>query len=304
MYIILKKLGFKPILISLKTNINLYFLRKYLNLMEIKNYSELKEKDFDILIANSDQIWNYKNGKRMLEYGFLSFADNWNISKFVYAASLGHDYWYPSKEVLNSAKKLVKHLSGISVREQSSIEIIKKNLGIKPNFVLDPTFLLDKTDYLTLIKYYKPDIDLKYKYLCVYNLDDSKFLNNYINEVNKELKYKILYIKNFGNNYIERFIFSINICRALITDSFHGTVFSIIFSKPFITFINIRRGNARFISLNKTFELYNRIIYPKQFENNDIILLKTIPKINTTNFHILRKQSFDFLKKNLGLIKD
>ena len=189
------------------------------------------------------------------------------------------------------------------MREQASIEIIKNKLDIEPHFVLDPTFLLEKTDYLQLIKNFSIEIDLKKNYLCVYLLDKSENISNYINKIAQELKYNILYLTPFSKNYIENFLYSINICKSIITDSFHGTVFSIIFEKPFLSFINTNRGNSRFFSLNQTFDLYNRIIYPKKFEKKDIDILTNKPIINKTKFYELKKYSIMFLKKNLGLIK-
>ena len=301
MYVILKNFGFKPTLISLKTRKNIYFLRKYLDIKEITNYKkDLKEKDFDILVANSDQIWS-QYYDRLLEVGFLSFAENWNVSKFVYGASLAHDFWNPPEKVINSARKLVKQFSGISVREPGSVEIIKKRLGVEPNFVLDPTLLLSKIDYLKIINNYKINKDLNKKYLCIYILDKSKIINDFIEKVNQELKYNIINISLNGNDYIENFIFSINICSSMITDSFHGTIFSIIFEKPFMAFVNIQRGNARFFSLNQIFELKDRIVFKKKFEKKDIEILQTFPKINMTKFQILKQQSLLFIKKNLGL---
>ena len=146
MYILLKSFGFIPTLISTKTNANIYFLKKYLNLREIISFSkDLNERDYDFLVVNSDQVWSCYYD-RLLEVGFLSFAYNWTVSKFVYAASLGHDIWKVSDNIKNSAKLLVKQFTGISVREQNSIKIIHKKLGVKPTFVLDPTFLIDKNE--------------------------------------------------------------------------------------------------------------------------------------------------------------
>ena len=146
-YIFLQYNGFNPILITLKSECNSYFLGKYLNLKEITNYNtELSENEYDILMVNSDQCWSY-TFKNILSIGFLSFAINWKIPKFVYAASLGHDSWNVSNDIISSAKSLVKQFTGISVREETSIEIIKKKLGVEPYFVLDPTLLLNKSDY-------------------------------------------------------------------------------------------------------------------------------------------------------------
>ena len=303
MFIFLKKLGFKPILISLKTNCNIYFLRNNLIIKEITNYSELNKSDYDILMVNSDQSWSY-SFKGILEVGFLSFAKNWNVSKFVYAASLGYDSWNVSNKTINSAKELVKQFSGISVRENSSIGIIKKYLGVEPVLAIDPTLLLKKSDYLKIIENYKSKIDIKKNYMCVYILDNSKVLNNFIEKASQALNYNILNITPYENNYIENFIYSLNHCNSMITDSYHGTIFSIIFVKPFITFINTDRGNARFFSLNQTFSLNNRIIYPRQFEKEDIYILRSIPNINISNFKYLKDKSINFLKMNLEMFFD
>ena len=75
-----------------------------------------------------------------------------------------------------------------------------------------------------------------------------------------------------------------------------------IFDKPFITFINSRRGIERFFSLNKTFDLKERIVFPKAFEKSDVDILKSNPNIiNKEKFLILKSQSYEYLKKNLGI---
>ena len=163
--------------------------------------------------------------------------------------------------------------------------------------------LLNKKDYLKIIKNYKPNIDLRKKYLCIYVLDKSKILNDFIEKANLELKYNIINITLSENDYIEKFLFSVNICSSMITDSYHGTIFSIIFGTPFMAFINAKRGNARFFSLNEIFDLQDRIVFHKNFNNSDIDILRNFPKINMTKFHLLKEQSILFLKKNLGLIK-
>ena len=83
------------------------------------------------------------------------------------------------------------------------------------------------------------------------------------------------------NNYVENFIFGINASQAVITDSFHGTVFSIIFNKPFISYINSMRGRARFYSLNETFNLNKRIIFPNKKEEPNTINVKLISLFKT-----------------------
>jgi hypothetical protein len=94
MFIKLKELGFDPTIIALPTKKNIYFLKKHVKFQVIKkNFLELSEKDYDILMVNSDQTWNgvLKYIDNIYNVGFLKFAENWTIPRFVYGASLGVD---------------------------------------------------------------------------------------------------------------------------------------------------------------------------------------------------------------------
>ena len=301
MYTLLKSYGFHPTMIAPSDPYNLYFLKNKMKYKEIKsNFNEIKENDYDILMVNSDQTWRY-NFEYLLDIGFLNFAQNWSIPKFTYGVSLAVDSWDVSKTFLDKAKILVKKFSAISVREQNSVKIIQNKLGIEPIFVLDPTFLINKNIYLELIKDFKLNINLNQSYICVYKLDPNKIIEDFINDVAIKFNYKILYIDRFKENYVEKFLFIFNISKAIITDSYHGTVFSIIFNKPFISFINSFRGKDRFFSLAETFNLKNRFIFPTNSNIIDLNLLKTNPNINQTEFNALKEKSLNYIKKNLGM---
>ena len=242
-----------------------------MKLREIKNnFSELKEDDYDILMVNSDQTW-YFGGKYYLDIGFLNFAENWNKIKFIYGASFGINYWPFSNETNRIAKKLLKNFTGISVRENYAINLVEKNLGFKAEFVLDPTLLINKKYYLDLIINYKGHININEKYICVFLLLKNEKIENFFNESIKSLNYKNYYININLDNYIEDFLFAIYNCQAVMTDSFHGTVFSIIFNKPFISIHNIADG--RLSSLGETLDLNERIYYEYEISKINISLL-------------------------------
>lgn len=302
MYTFLKECGLEPIVVGITDkNKKIYFLKKHLKLKEINNsFTELKENDYDILMVNSDQTWNSPR-KYLLDQGFLRFAKNWKIPKFVYGASLGHDYWKYSKSFDKKAKLLIKDFNGISVREKSAIGLVKKHLGINPQFVLDPTLLIDKNYYLDLLKDYKNNFNLNNKYLCVYQLDQNDIIEKFIKKVAQKLNFKIYRI-NRKKKYIEKFIFAFNISRAVITDSYHGTIFSIIFNKSFISYINKRRGSGRFISLRETFNLKERIVFSKKKNEINMSLLVMPLNINHTLLSYLKNNSIKFLKNNIGLL--
>ena len=158
------------ILLEQIIEINISFLRKFTNVRTVKNFREVKRTDYDILIVNSDQTWrNWDND--FYDIAFLKFAKDWNIKKFVYAASLGFNSWKYTKQDEKTAKLLLNNFTGISVREKGSIKLIKEHLGYEPTFVLDPTLLIDKKYYLKLIKNYKNnEIKSNENYIFIYNV--------------------------------------------------------------------------------------------------------------------------------------
>lgn len=302
----LKELGLKPIIIGFTyRHYNIDFLKNHVKLKEIKNsYSDLREEDYDILMVNSDQTWN-GGEKNVINRGFLKFAENWTIPRFVYGASLGINYWKFSKDFEVIAKRLLKKFSGTSVRERGAIKIVNKHLGIHPEFVLDPTLIINKKYYLDLIKDYNIKINFNFEedYLFVYQLDKNILIRNLIRKASQKFNYKIYKINLKKKNYIENFIFYMNASKAVITDSYHGSLFSIIFKKPFISYLNENRGSGRFISLIETFNLSKRILFHHNFKKANINLLKVPLNINQSLLNDLKKKSINFLKKNLNLTK-
>ena len=143
MSIKLKELGYIPYIIGTHyKNFNITFINQTTNLVIIhNNFSEINKDDYDILMVNSDQTWR-KFDEHFYDYAFLKFAQNWNINKFIYGASLGYDEWMLSSKDDEIAKKLLKNFSGISIREEGSKKLIEQHFGINPLSVLDPTLLI------------------------------------------------------------------------------------------------------------------------------------------------------------------
>ena len=304
MYTKLKEWNFDPTIIALTRYDNIYFIKKHVKLREINmTYKELKEKEFDFLIVNSDQTWVNVTPNYLLDYGFLKFAENWSIPKFVYGASYPLLNWQYSEQFNSIAGKLLKKFSGVSVREFTTVKLTQKYLGIKAGFVLDPTLLIDKKYYLNLIKGYKGKFNFEQDYICIYQLDKKHRVRKFINLSFLKLNLTLHYVNINENNYIEEFIKCINNSKAVITDSYHGTIFSIIFEKPFISFINSKRGNTRFISLQKTLRIKDRIVSPYANYNGKINLLKKKFVLNKIRFDIMKNISLNYLKKNLLIDK-
>ena len=295
---ILKEMGFIPYLIGTRTlDFNPRFLSSYSNVIVIKsNFSEIKKDDYDILMVNSDQTWR-KFDKHMLDYGFLRFAENWTMPKFIYGASLGYDYWDFTVEEENIAKRLLKQFKGISIREQDSLDLVKEHLGIAPEVVLDPTFLVHKNNYLELAKNSNKTIDNNEKYIFLYKLwFPFPRIETFAREVSREFNYKI-YKLDLYKDTVEDFLYYVNNSQAVITNSFHGAVFSIIFNKPFLTLYKNGQAEKRFKSLGNLFHVKNRLI--SNSEIPDVNLLKTPLDVNYSLLEELKAKSLNFLKKNL-----
>ena len=297
----LYELGFIPYIIGTHyNNYDISFLKRNTNLIIIKySFSEIKRNDFDILMISSDQTWR-KFDKFFYDHAFLKFAQNWTIPKIVYGASLGYNYWKLTKNDEKIAKNLLQSFKAISVREKGSINLVRKHLGINPELVLDPTLLIDKKYYLRLIHNIKGNNLKTNDCLFIYSLRNTTNMRLFIDIANKKLGYKIYYIEMNTKYSIEKFIYGIINCKAVITNSFHGTLFSIIFNKPFITFIFKGSPKERFLYLKDIFKIGNRIIEDNTIPN--IGLLSKPLNINYSLMNKLKLKSIKYLKKNLGIL--
>ena len=154
MFIILSKLGHKPYIIGTRDKkANLSFIKNNANIRIIERFSEIKKKDYDILLVNSDQTWR-KWDKNFYNIAFLKFAEKWNIHKFVYGASIGYNCWKFNKRDERISKRLLKNFSGISVRDIGLVKLVKNHLQLKASFVLNPTLPINRKYFLKIINNY------------------------------------------------------------------------------------------------------------------------------------------------------
>lgn len=249
-------------------------------------------------MVNSDQTWR-RLDEHFYEYAFLNFSKKWKIKKFIYGASIGLDDWTLTSDDEKIAKYLLKNFTGISVREKDSIELIKKHIGINPLFVLDPTFLIDKKYYLKLIKHYKNDNIINNKYIFVYSIGKYKNMESFMNKSIINLNYTIYKFYLNNQSTIEEFIYHMIKCSCVITNSYHGTIFSIIFNKPFLSFCNKNGEHLRFQSLEYLFGIENRIIDYNQNPNCSLLLEPL--HLNYSLFIKLKQDSINYIKYHLGV---
>lgn len=276
-------------------------------------YSNLKPEfgkyHFDAYIVGSDQVWRPRYSPSLTNY-FLDFAENQNVKRVAYAASFGTDQWEFTDSQTKICMLLAKKFDAISVREESGVRLCRDYLGVEAKQVLDPTLLLDKDDYLKLCKTVSDEASQEIFY---YFLDETnlklEILNKYSEVlqmsvftvmpkrrlVHKDSKYLKKHINDFIFPGVDKWLEAFQRAKYVVTDSFHGCVFSIIFRKDFAVIMNEKRGNARFSSLLRLFNLENRLI-----NNNIDIILQPIDW-NSVNERLseLRKISLSFLKNQL-----
>lgn len=241
------------------------FTDKYINSSShyVKDYYQLKKlsKKYDFVITGSDQVWNY-NFRPNLNIDFLKFiSPNKRIS---YAASFGvsqipEKYKKKYREYLNEMKCL-------SVREYAGQKIIKDLTGRDVEVLIDPTMMLNKDEWLQVAS--KPECTPKKKYLLTYVLgNQTPEFKEFINQLAKEKDLEILNLLNPYDKNIHcvdpgEFVYLINNADVMITDSFHGAVFSILMETPFVIFE--RRDshvsmNSRIDTLVSTFKMESRL---------------------------------------------
>lgn len=262
----------------------------------------ISDISIDGYIVGSDQVWRPCYSPHIQNY-YLDFVKP-GIKKIAYAASFGTDTWEYTDEITPYIASLAKRLDAISVRERSAVELCRKYLHVEPTWVVDPTLLLSAEVYL---KFIKTDVDNK-DYIVTYFLEDSieneKFIEKFksctginsviSNHTNNYLK-RGQTIKDSINISVEDWLTNIYHSSFVVTDSFHGVVFSILFNRPFVVRLNGIRGNTRLESLLEDFGLIDCICT----DINHIM----IPKIDwgRINSHLLERkaESLSFLQNSL-----
>lgn len=204
-------------------------------------------KRIDTVIVGSDQVWRKSFAK---DYGynyFLDFVPSCT-KRIAYAASFGLSSWDYSEEETRIIQDLLKKFTCISVRESSGVKLCEKYLNISVPELIDPTLLLDENDYIIN----KEGNATEDSFIFAYWLGDEKDLDRELYELQKQCPYKIKSIilrSSSSTSSVEDWLESIKDAAIVITDSFHGCVFSILFKKKFVACENSSGGNTRILSL-------------------------------------------------------
>ena len=270
------------------------FYEKYIkHTQTVRKKKEIKkvfDSSFDAIIVGSDQVWRESMTKQIgIDSYFLSFVRSNNTKRIAYAVSMGSEKESFTPDRLVKLGVLYSKFDAVSVREKYTLDLLNKYGWTSPKaqFVLDPTLLLDASDYNKLIDakgITKTDRD----YIFCYILDKPDGFDEWINKKSEELNTDYIIQTLNDKSTIEEWLASIMNAILVVTDSYHGCVFSILFKRPFIFLGNERRGNARIESLFSVLGIDKNNTETIDYQEVDLKLLK------------MRQFSLQFLINNLN----
>lgn len=260
---------------------------------KIENSAQLKKSSYDIFVSGSDQVWNPECTGFDKTY-FLEFAES--RQKNAYAASFGVSHL--EEKYTDEVGKLIKDFKNIGVREQQGAEIVRQTAKREAEVVLDPTLLIDGNEWKKIAK---PSKYGKKKFLLVYMLLNSPSLILFAEKLAKERGLEIICIGNGRRKNITyasdigpaEFLDLFSRAEAVVTNSFHGTAFSVNLNKDFFVELhNVKNSrNSRMEDILKLFGLENRLISDGAASNKKVDF-KRVNKLLDDE----REKSVSFLK--------
>lgn len=274
--------------------------RHYLSLEELKD----NPPQSDFYVVGSDQVWNPNISRdRVLAY-FLDFGDE-RIKRFSYASSFGLTNWESGSFVTTvQIKRCLDRFNCISVRELEGQAILKKTFGKDATIVLDPTFLNENYPEIT------GSVKQHNEIVC-YKLEKTQDFWDFMPIVSEKTGLPVLLLnynypkkgyKYHFNPTVKQWVSRIAGATFVITDSFHGVAFSIIYKRQFAAVINHNGKESRIVSLLKLLHLEDRI-FDSVEELSKSDCWKMVIDYNNVDYYLsaLKNQSETYLKLALNI---
>ncbi len=277
--------------------------RIYRSVVELKR----NPPESDCYLVGSDQTWNPQIAKELLPAFFLTFGKD-SIKRITYATSIGLNEWEESPFISNEEiKQSLKRFDKILLREDSGIKIAHDVFKVNALQVVDPVLLFSNYSELTgpiessgEIITYKLINDEGF-YESAYNFSKKRRLPiRSVGSIRTPKGFRTTYPETL-QNWIKRFAGA----EYVITDSFHGTVFSLLYHRPFVVCVGNPLRVTRIVSLLSQLGLENRIVSKGNGKTSIEDVLKTPIdwEIIENKINSLRKQSMNALKEALELPK-
>lgn len=280
---------------------------------ELNTYAELKQycKKFDNVLVGSDQLWLPVNV--VSDYYTLNWVPD-EINKISFSTSFGISSIPEKYEELY--KKFLNRINYLSTREESGKKIIKDLTGRDAKVVCDPTLLFNKEEWMDI---QEKEAIIKEKYILCYFLGNSIEYRKFAERLKEKTGCKIISI-NHCDEYVKysdvfadetpydigpaEFLNLIRNAEYVCTDSFHGTVFSLINNVKFFVFRRYNKKskvstNSRLDSLLETVNLKERLLEGNEDIDKAIEMNIDFSNVNK-KLEEFRSDSKEFLEKALN----
>ena len=273
-------------------------------------YKEMSEEcnEYSSIVVGSDQLWLPVNV--VADYYTLNWVPK-NVNKVSYATSFGISTI--PKKYNEQYSKFLKGINYISVREQNACKLVEELSGKQATLVCDPTLLLDKSEWME-IQQEEPIIkeDYIFCYFLGKNIEHRKFAERLkektgckivsINHSDEYVKYSDKFADEAPYNVGPgEFVNLIRNAKFVCTDSFHGTVFSLINQVPFFTFERFSNKNSKMSTNSRIYSLLDLVDLKDRLlqgnENIDEILN------NVIDFEKVNKKIADFRNSSKQFIE-
>lgn len=330
------------------------FINKYLS----GNISRVYKNKYDLrkineicscFIVGSDQVWSNTLYKPAQYFTFLEFVKDEN-KKISYSSSFGYNDWACSDLYTDYERYMMKYwlrkFDYVSVREDSGVNVCKEQFDIKAVHVLDSVFIAPKETYDDLIENATVKIDKNYFLAYLLEPDEKlKGVVDYCQNITKTDYYTVsdpdradivreCSLKNVISASVEDWLYLFKHSNMVVTNSFHGVCFSILFKKQFVYVIDDYRKDwtTRVVSLLKLLDIHNRVVssideidalnclsekinYDKVYEKLDQLICFSRNWLNNainSDFpgkcscdieSALLQDKIDFINSEIGLIK-
>jgi hypothetical protein len=279
------------------------FIKNFLNVSgsPLRHGTDIPDK-YDTVIVGSDQIWryNFKGRTGFDEVYFAKYPDSKRVTKLSYAASMGDRD--PDAEGVEAMSGLLKNLDFVGVREEALLQLVKPYAAKPPVMVLDPVFLLQKSVWEKLIK---PN-PVKKKYLLFYQLLANQEAFAMAKSIAEQKQLQMIEIRGteginnaFGSKPRKHmagpldFISLIYHADYIVSTSYHGVAFSVLFQKQFCALGFTNKG-YRVKSLLHSLGIKQALIQEQEGEFPSIDYSTVIPVLEE-----MRNSSLSFLKKGI-----
>ncbi len=290
------------------------FVDRYIDTVELFDEDgKIREEEvanYDAFVVGSDQVWRRRYSKVPIENYFLSFVSSPKVKRLAYAASFGIDNVSEyNTNTIEMCSKSLALFDGVSVRESSAVELCQSAFGVEAQHLLDPTMLYTKAHYSSLALEEPIRRNIVTSYILDPNILKDQAVEAVASEFGLEINklrpkrdYPTIYVEDAKSLSVERWLAGFRDAEFVVTDSFHGMVFSILYEKQFLVIVNGDRGGARFESLAKEFGLERCLVSldgSKRIERDNIY-----PRINyrmiRDRLNELRAESLKFLREALA----